>query len=98
MGKSYTPKYLVRLETFLSRAGRVSSAPFEYRVKDAGRPNVANLAKFVEVFENSCKPGGCNAHLGIDPVLSAVIYENVGKRVVAEWSRKSLNEPMFKVL
>lgn len=98
MGRSVTPKYVLKIETYLSRIGRVSSTPCAWR-KEYGRPTPENIDKYVTKFEESCKPGGCNAHLGIDPVISAEIRYNPGA-VVASWDRKTFrpNEPMFQVI
>lgn len=101
MGRSYTPKYVIRLETVRSRLGEVYLTNMEWRAKDAGSPTVANIGKWVEKFEESMKPGGVNAHLGYDPVLRAeVVYNRSRGLLVAEWvrSRDAKPAPMFEVV
>lgn len=100
MGRSVTPKYVFEIETFLSRAGKVRHTSMIWR-KEYGRPTVANLDKWVTSYEESCKPGGCNAHLGVDPVVSAKIRLNyAGSPAMVEWERKTArpNEPKFQVV
>jgi hypothetical protein len=98
MGRSTTPTYAFRIETFLSLSGKVSHTSMAWK-KEYGKPTTANIDKWVTAYEESCKPGGCNAHLGIDPVVSVEIKRNVsGGEVVATWERKKErpNEPMFQ--
>jgi hypothetical protein len=66
-----------------------------------GKPTTANIDKWVDTFEESMKPGGCNAHLGFHPVLSAEILDQFnGNEVVATWTRSEdrPDEPKFQVL
>jgi hypothetical protein len=96
MGRSRTFKYVLVLETFQSRMGRVAHTPMEWK-KAFGRPTTENIGKWVAGFEQSCIDG-CNKHLGIDPVVSAVIRYNPGD-VVADWIRsRDKKEPMFQVI
>jgi len=100
MGRSSTPAYSFSIQTFLSRAGKVRHTSMIWR-KEYGRPTTANLDKWVTSYEESLKPGGCNAHLGYDPVVSVEIKRNVvGGDVVASWERKTArpDEPKFQVV
>lgn len=87
MGRSTTPTYIVRIATRQSRAGSVGHTAMAWSCKHCGRPTAANLAKWVHDLEASQMPGGCNAHLGADPVTSAAIYRNGSDTVVARYGR-----------
>ncbi len=56
--------------------------PAEWRTKARvnapahGKPTDANLKLYVEMFEASTQPGGCNAHLGATVVFSAKITDH----------------------
>lgn len=100
MGRSYTPRYSFRIITVLSRAGKVCHTPMIWR-KEYGRPTTKNIDKWVTQYEESCKPGGCNAHLGHDPVVSALILDqHHHNNMVSIWIRKRErpNEPLFQVI
>jgi hypothetical protein len=98
MGKSTTPKHVFNIVTVLSRAGKVSHSTMAWK-KEYGRPTTQNIDKWVTAYEDSCKPGGFNDHLGHDPVVSCEIRLNPGK-VVASWVRKTVRseEPMFQIV
>ena len=103
MGGSRTFPYVLKIKT-------VSGAfhtPMEWRLRAQfgipgyGKPTVANIDKWVTALEDSMKPGGCNAHIGFDPVVEARIVENhAGGDTVAEWVRsvQRPNEPKFQVI
>ena len=99
MGKSTTPKYILKITTFKSQNGLAGYSNMEWNCRQSGRPSAANIDKWVTVYENSCLPGGCNAHLGYDPVLSCEVRRNPGD-VVASWSRKEYrkDEPLFQTV
>ena len=92
MGKTITPKYIVKLET----PGWNTTAS-EWRVKGGpnsvgyGKPTDANLAEYVRKFSESMLPGGCNEHLQAQSkpyfVTSAAIFLNDGMNTVplAKW-------------
>ena len=98
MGRSTTPKFVFSIVTVLSRAGKVAHTPMAWK-KEYGRPTTDNIDKWVTAYEDSCKPGGCNDHLGHDPVVSCEIRYNPGE-VVASWVRKTArpNEPKFQII
>jgi hypothetical protein len=65
-----------------------------------GKPTAGNIDKWVTAFENSMRPGGVNAHLGIDQVTYARIVHQASGQVMAEWRRKDWrkNQPLFEVI
>lgn len=100
MGRSTTPKYSFKISTVLSRAGKVGHTAMIWK-SEYGRPTTANIDKWVTKYEESLSPGGANAHLGYDPVVSVEIKRNVvDGDVVATWERKNVrpNEPKFQVV
>jgi hypothetical protein len=77
----------------------VQSTPMEWKFKRDGRPTTENITKWVKAMEASCLPGGCNAHLGIHPFLTAQIVRTSDKQVLASWNRsKDMPEPLFQVI
>jgi len=58
-----------------------------YRSPD--KANEAHLKAYVEVFEASTQPDGCNAHIGPTKVLSARIIKQSTGQVVAVYSPES---------
>jgi hypothetical protein len=83
MGRVVTPKYSLEVEV----AGPFRVTPAAWRA-EYGRPNCITLAKYVETFEASTRPGGANAHLGPTTVVSARIRRNVpGGAVIAIFYR-----------
>lgn len=88
MSRSSTPTY--RLE--YSVPG-FHITPMAWRVKREGqvpgygKPTDENLRKEVLGFENSCEPGGPNAHLGLMKVRSAKIVHQFTGDVVATYTR-----------
>jgi len=86
MGKSTTPKYIFNIR-YKSNMG-IHTSYMAWK-KEYGRPTTANLAIWVEKFEQSCIDG-CNKHLGYDPdnpIMSAVILLNGSSSIVAKWER-----------
>lgn len=81
MSRSTTPTY--RVETFTPG---VYSTPTGWPTKHCGRPSDATLARYVADFEESCQPGGCNAHLGYRPVRSARIFRQSTGEIVATYN------------
>jgi len=97
MGRSRTPKHVFQISTVLSRAGKLRHTPMEWK-KEYGKPSTENIDKWVTVYEDSCKSGGCNSHLGYDPVLGVDIRFNPGK-VIASWERKTTRqEASFQIV
>jgi hypothetical protein len=82
MGRSYTPKYAIQLDTQASMA---------WDVKAHGTPNAANLQRYVMAYAKSLEVGGVNAHisqaLGYVPYprRAVIRYNKPGGAVVAEW-------------
>lgn len=94
MGRSYTPAY--RVET----NDRCVHGSMEWRcrrrgqVPGYGNPTEANLAKWVEKFNASLKPGGVNEHVGDRArVFKAQIVDQFSGTVVATYEA-----PMFQVV
>jgi hypothetical protein len=90
MGRSVAYRFSVRMSVV---HGFVTPAGWES--KHAGRPNAANLAKYVELFNASLLPGGCNAHLGESTrcVAAELVDHCRGNAVIATWAA-----PAFEVL
>ena len=103
MGRSYPIHYIVRIHTTMPN---VIHTPVEWRSRPRfglpadGKPTTANLDKWVTAFEDSCRPGKPNAHLGTFSVTYAEIYDQKLRVVVAIWerSKQRKNEPMFQVI
>lgn len=82
---------LYRLEITVASGWRVT--PMEWRTRahklygpGYGKPSVANITRWVEAYEASMRPGGPNAHLGQDQVLTArVTNQRTGEAVA--WLR-----------
>lgn len=98
MPRDTTPAYVVDVIT----PGR-RWTPYEWRVRRRGQvpgygqPTGANLARHVRSFEDSTKPGGVNAHLGVTRVTRAVIRRNYpGADPVAIYTAPPA--PMFAVV
>ncbi len=103
MGKSRTFTY--RLEFVC--VSRAHYTPQEWRVRSHrlygpgfGAPTTENIDKWVTGFENSMKPGGANAHLGMDQVTHAQVIDQRTDEIVATWSRRRQrpNQPLFEVI
>lgn len=87
-----TTKYQVRI-----KVSGYGFPPMSWNCKRDGRPTGANLKKFVESFEASTRPGGCNAHLGATTVTKAAICLNDGSRKkVAEY--EAPKAPLFTLI
>lgn len=88
MGRSYTPKYRVKVT-----AHGAHLTDFVWN-KDYGRANEANLAKFVATYNESFAPGGVNYHGGtIIRISSAVIIRQADDEVIATYTA-----PLFEVM
>ncbi len=85
------PKYVVEVVVY---ARNVYSTPMIWR-KEYGRPNEKNLLKFVQESNESVKPGGVNAHLGVNHAImkAKIRYNRSGGEVIATY-----NAPMFQVI
>lgn len=61
--------------------GKGVYTPAEWRTRARGqvpahgKPNAENLKAYIAKFEDSTKPGGVNAHLGVTVVFSAFIKD-----------------------
>ena len=94
MGRTLTAKYQIRLNTV-----GPALMPMSWNCRTTGRPTEANIRKFVKGWEDSTLPGGVNAHLGVDVVLSAKILLNDGSgTVVAEYKREPIGGAMFETV
>ena len=93
MGRTVTSKYAISITV-----PGYSYSLAAWRCNQSGRPTAANLAAYVEAFEASTRPGGCNAHLGAQRVTRAHVKVNSGYdgRIVAEYTAPE--EPMFTVI
>ncbi len=85
---SRTPAYRVHLHV-----KGVHYTPAAWNSKHSGRPSDAALAAYVESFEASTRPGGVNAHLGPETVLSAKVIRQATGDVVATYAA-----PLFTVV
>jgi hypothetical protein len=72
----------------------------QYGIPGDGKPTTANIDRWVTSYEESLKPGGPNAHLGLHQVSYARIIRQSDNQIVAEWNRSKQrpNEPLFKVV
>ena len=69
--------------------------PMEWK----GKATVKNVTKYVQDYEKSCLPVGCNQHLGINPVLSAEVFDQKKGITLVTWKRsEQIKEPMFQVV
>ncbi len=66
---------------------RGACTPAGWDTKHAGRPSDVTLKNYVEKFEASCRPGGCNAHLGPTVVWSAKVIRQSTDEVVATYKQ-----------
>ena len=82
MGRTITPKYAVQFSSVFSNGKLVGWTPMAWNSKQAGRPTVENLAKFVKGYEDSTLPGAINAHLGVTTIGYAAVVFNDGSRVI----------------
>ena len=103
MGRSTTPTY--RLE-ILGHTGDFGMTNGAWNVRGrngcpgAGKPSTESLDRYVTSFEESLRPGECNAHLGIFSLTSCqIVHQSTGK-VVATWKRSEQrkDEPAFQVV
>ena len=86
MGRSITPKYIVKVR----HSGGVASTDSVWNSKQSGRPTAKNLATWVAKYHESLKAGGCNEHVtkayGVNAQLRyAAILVNLTGEIVAEW-------------
>jgi hypothetical protein len=97
MGRSRKIHYVIHIITSDS-SGWVT--PSEWKCKESGKPTTENIDRYVTVFENSLKPGGCNAHLGFFTLTKCWIVDQFKGEIVAEWVRKEYrpDEPLFQVI
>jgi len=99
MGRSYTPRYVIKING-AGRTNAVQIMPMEWRSRARGpyegygKPTEANLAKWVEKFNESLRPGGCNDHVGERAqVTKANIVDQFTNEVVATYEA-----PAFQVV
>ncbi len=96
MGRSITPKYIVKVR----HSGGVASTDSCWNSKQAGRPSAENLAAWVAKYHESLKAGGCNAHVtdtyGVNAQLryAAVLRNDASSEIIAEW-RCSFDQAHF---
>jgi hypothetical protein len=62
--------------------------------KEYGTATTQNIQKYMDDFVASCKPGGCNEHLGLTEIPYRATVKKQGKNgvheILAEWKA-----PMF---
>ncbi len=82
-----TPPYVVRITT--DPVALCSSAEWRCRRRGTliphGKPTAENLRVYCAVFEESTKPGGCNAHIGPHRIVTAEIVDQRTGSVVATY-------------
>ncbi|MFA5049293.1 MAG: hypothetical protein WC516_09780 [Patescibacteria group bacterium] len=89
MGKSITPKYRIEIDYNDHRV---------WNCKEYGKPTEKNLIRYIELYIQSLKIGGCNEHiskmLGYMPIPNkAKIINQFTGDIVASW-----NAPMFMLI
>lgn len=97
MGRSRTSKYALEMDGSTPRCWWVGPQPGG--VPGSGKPTLANLTRYVEVFMRSLEPGGANAH--ISRALGHVPYPKWARIVMNDGSRELVVEwtaPMFMVV
>lgn len=84
-----------RLMTYTIRRARTGDFISEWKVKEYGKPTPENLSKWRDKFNQSLKPGGANAHIGMVGYIQykLQIYNQKTKSVVCEF-----NPPMFETI
>jgi hypothetical protein len=81
MGRSIRFRFSVAMKTVQG-----FNTPAGWQTKQAGRPTAANLSAYVSLYNDSLKPGGCNAHLGAGAqCVAATLRDHDKNVVVAEW-------------
>jgi hypothetical protein len=60
--------------------------PMAWKPKEYGKPNDANLARYMQATLKQMEPGGANAHLAPMKITSAEIRDGIGGSVVARWT------------
>ena len=92
MGRSSTPTFRVEAETY-----GFHMTPCAWRLKDAGYPTDENVRKYIDKFNESLKPGGCNEHISKEfpgcCVTAAKVVNQSTNEVVA-----SYRTPSFQVV
>ena len=92
MGRTTTTKYAL---TFRSYGNGLFNTPMCWNAKNWGRPTEKNLKLWVEKYNQSLLPGGCNAHLGTkSTIMKAYIRYNYQMGPVVA----SYNGPLFQVI
>ncbi len=91
---SIMPRY--SLQIWMAGGGLKPAKSMTWHIQEYGEPTNTNLNKVVEMFEQSLRPGGVNAHLSIHSVVSASVLDQDKGIMVAGWNRKTArpNEPM----
>lgn len=85
MGRSVPVRFTV--EMTLSKG---HATPCVWPTKYAGRPSDKTLKAYIETFEESCRPGGCNEHLGPTTVMAAKVIDHFnGNEVRATYTREA---------
>jgi len=94
MGRSIAITYTVEMVTRNEAGQQFRHTPSEWRVRARygnlpghGKPTLENLTTYVTAFEVSTRANGCNAHLGVQKVLSARIIDQRVRSVVATYMR-----------
>lgn len=88
MGRVTTPTFAVRI--FVKDA---VYSPTGWPCDRLGLPSDERLARYVQGYEDSTRPGGCNAHVGPETVTRARIIRQATGEIVASYTA-----PMFSVV
>jgi hypothetical protein len=95
MGRSSTATHRIEFYAFNLTTGHRHSLTESWRTKVYGRPGSVSVGRFVAAYEASTRPGGVNAHLGAEIVLSASVIRQATWAVEATYVRPQ--RPAFEV-
>lgn len=88
MGRSTTPTFRIDLTVrHAKNEVAVAWTSQSWSVAFAGRPTAENLQRWVGRTEGSTSPGGCNEHLGVTIIKTAVVTRQKDSVVVATFER-----------
>lgn len=102
-GRSFTPRYVVKMSDFQVFPGRAFMTHSEWK-SNYGRPTPQNIKRYVETYNASLEPDGANSHIGREgAVYGARVVDQTTGEIVAEWFDRSLpsfykSRPMFEVV
>lgn len=99
MGTSRTPAYIVEMTTKDATTGALytyTPAPEWYARKRGMRPadgqprDCSALARYVARFEECTRPGGVNAHLGAQTVISARVVRQADREICSTYRARGV--------